>query len=234
MNLNFNPWDLLLQKYVDDLGRVNYQKWKTENPTALSEWLKEISLIKLSSLEKHQQLALWINLYNALTIAEVLATYPIKSIRPEFLGLPNWLGLWRFFQRPIYKIDNHSYSLNDIENKILRQQFNEPRIHFALVCASVGCPLLRPGAYIPEKIEEQLKEDAYGFINNPAKVRYDGEKNILYLNPILRWYRADFLKIAPSIPEYIQLYLEGAGFLSASVSIEYVPYDWSLNQRISA
>ena len=234
MNLNFNPWDLLLHKYVDDLGRVNYQRWKTENPTELREWLKEISLLNLSSLEKDQKLALWINLYNALTISEVLAMYPLKSIRPEFLGFPNWLGLWWFFQRSIFNIENHSYSLNYIEHKILRQQFNEPRIHFALVCASLGCPLLRSCAYVPEKIDQQLREDAHGFINNPAKVRYDAEKNILYLNPILRWYRADFLKVAPSVSEYIQPYFEGAGSLSPSVSIEYLPYDWSLNQQISS
>ena len=230
--INFNPWDELLHQYVDNQGRVDYQAWQTESRQKLTDWLEEIARIDLQSYpEANQRLALWLNLYNALTIGQVLTVYPIASIRPTLLGIPNWIVFIRFFQRSLYQIADRSYSLNDIEHSILRREFREPRIHFALVCASVGCPLLRNEAYLPENVQSQLENDAEHFINNPAKVYYDRTSQLLYCNPILKWYRQDFLKVAESIPQYIQNYLSTVE-LPSSTRISYLIYDWSLNQRI--
>jgi hypothetical protein len=230
--INFNPWDELLHQYVDNQGRVDYQAWQTESRQKLTDWLEEIARIDPQSYpEANQRLALWLNLYNALTIGQVLTVYPIASIRPTLLGIPNWFAFIRFFQRSLYKIGDRIYSLNDIEHGILRREFREPRIHFALVCASVGCPLLRNEAYLPESVQSQLENDAERFINNPAKVYYDRTSQLLYCNPILKWYRQDFLKVAESIPQYIQNYLSTVE-LPSSTRISYLIYDWSLNQRI--
>jgi hypothetical protein len=233
--LNFQPWDELLHQYVDSSGRVNYQAWKVESIEKLTHWLEQLSRINPEHYSNpNQQLALWINLYNALTIIQVLKHYPIDSILPKFLGIPNWLAFWRFFSRSVYSLNGKSYSLNRIEHKILRPRFQEPRIHFALVCASVGCPLLRQEAYLPERISTQLDEDARRFINNPAKVRYDSESEILYCSQIFKWYKQDFLQTANSIPEYIGTYLSFPVQINDSTPISYLDYDWSLNHRISS
>jgi hypothetical protein len=90
----------------------------------------------------------------------------------------------------------------------LRKKFNEPRIHFALVCASLGCPLLRKEAYYGETVRNQLEDDAMRFINNPDKVRYEASTQTLYCSKIFKWYKKDFLQVAASIPDYIRGYLK--------------------------
>ncbi|WP_331001337.1 DUF547 domain-containing protein [Nostoc sp. WHI] len=232
--IDFEPWDRLLRQYVDQHGRVDYGAWKKEQPQVLNDWLSSKKQLPLESNSDYlEELTLWINLYNAFTISTILERYPLKSIRPQILGLPNWLAFLWFFQRRAYEIFGNHYSLAQIENQILRDKLHEPRIHFAIVCASIGCPLLRPGAYFPEHIIQQLDEDARRFINNPEKVRYDIQSKTLYCNKIFQWYRHDFCKIAPSIPEYIGSYLKADLPLTASTPISYLHYDWSLNQRMS-
>ena len=134
-------WDQLLRRYVDQAGRVDYEAWSTHDPQTLCRWLAQQSA-DTNGREDH--LAHWINLYNAFTIQSVLSAYPIASIRPTLMGLPNWIALLRFFQRRVHRLGNELFSLAQIENRMLRQITADPRIHFAIVCASVGCPLLRP------------------------------------------------------------------------------------------
>lgn len=229
--MNLTTWHNLLQEYVNDSGQVDYQRWQVENATTLFQWLTQLSTIDLTTLESEELLAFWLNLYNALTIAEILKAYPIDSIFPKVWGIPNLFSFWAFFQRQIWSNRGYNYSLNQIEHSELRKKFPDPRIHFALVCASVGCPWLRREAYTPETVEIQLSEDAHRFINNPVKVRYLSTENCLYLSMIFRWYRQDFEKVAPSVREYVQTYLDIP--LSESITIGYLSYDWSLNQRIS-
>ena len=234
MMLNFEPWDKLLNQYVDCQGLVNYQAWKTQSTQKLTDWLQELSQINPEQYhDPNQQLALWLNLYNALVIAQVLKNYPIKSILPKFLGIPNWIAFLAFFSRPVYSINQRLYSLNNIEHGILRRKFQEPRLHFALVCAAVGCPLLRNEAYVGDRLQTQLDEDARRFINNQNKVLYDTHSKILYCSQIFKWYRQDFLKVADSIPDYLKTYLSPAPEFDAATPIRYLDYNWNLNQRIS-
>ena len=200
----------------------------------LTDWLQELSEINLESLNPKQQLALWLNLYNALVIQQVLQNYPLKSILPIFLGIPNWLAFWRFFSRRVYTIDGNRYSLNNIEHDVIRSQFSDPRIHFALVCAAMGCPLLRNEAYQSDRLEAQLEEDAKRFINNSDKVYYDSGDQVLYCSKIFKWYEQDFIQVSESIAEYIQTYSTKDIPLNKSVTIKYLDYDWNLNQRISS
>jgi hypothetical protein len=229
--INFATWDKLLRQYVDSHGRVNYSAWKAESYQILNQWLADIKQEDITSTNSDEQLASWINLYNAFTIASILENYPITSIQPKIFGIPNWLAFAWFFYRPTHKVGNSYYYLNQIEHRILRQKFNEPRIHFALVCASVGCPLLRNEAYYPEIIRAQLEDDAIRFINNPDKVRYDLSTQTLYCSQIFKWYKSDFLKVAPSIPDYIRSYLKSDIVIPEEVAIAYLDYDWNLNQQ---
>ncbi|MBI4785346.1 MAG: DUF547 domain-containing protein [Oscillatoriophycideae cyanobacterium NC_groundwater_1537_Pr4_S-0.65um_50_18] len=232
--INFDVWNDLLHQYVDRQGQVDYRTWKSQQPLALANWLAGLESLDLNpNLTRDQQLALWINLYNAFTVSTVLERYPIASIRPVIGGIPNWIAFLWFFQRRIYRFSNQIYSLAQIENEILRRRLQEPRIHFAIVCASVGCPLLRNQAYVPEQINQQLEEETHRFIHNPDKVRYDAPTGQLYCSKIFKWYQQDFIQAAGSIAGYIRLYRPDIPE-TASNAIAYLDYDWSLNQRISS
>jgi hypothetical protein len=224
-------WDHLLHHYVDRAGRVDYEAWTTHHPQTLARWLAQQS----ADTHGHQDhLAHWINLYNAFTIQAVLSAFPITSIRPTLMGLPNWIAFLRFFQRRVHRLGSECFSLAQIENRMLRQRTGDPRIHFAIVCASVGCPLLRHEAYTPEGVEEQLEDDVTRFINNPTKVRFDAGERTLYCSKIFQWYKADFLAVAPSLPAYILPRLRGVSPPDHEPRIVFLPYDWSLNQRMSS
>lgn len=229
--IDFAIWDDLLQRYVDDFGRVNYQRWKDESADVLKEWLGTLAGVDLAAVtDGDARLALWLNAYNAIAIAQVLEVYPIDSIRPKVFGIPNWLAFLDFFTRSTSTIAGKKYSLNQIEHGILRPSFAEPRIHFALVCASVGCPLLRRGAYFPQSVRTQLEADAKRFIHNPDKVRYDAGKKTLYLSKIFQWYGEDFVKAAGSVAGYVGGYLGADAVLGDEWAIVFLPYDWNLNR----
>ena len=229
--IDLRIWDELLQRYVDDLGRVNYQRWKVEGADVLRVWLESLADVDLADFtDADARLALWLNAYNAIAISQVLEVYPIASIRPKVLGIPNWLSFLDFFTRSNTIIGGKKYSLNQIEHAILRPEFAEPRIHFALVCASVGCPLLRRGAYFPESVRTQLEADASRFIHNPDKVRYDAQKKTLYLSKIFKWYGEDFVKAAGSVAEYVGGYLGPEAAVGDGWAIVFLPYDWNLNR----
>jgi hypothetical protein len=232
--LNFTPWDSMLQEYVDDQGRVDYRRWQQEASGALGDWLKSLRGVALPRLASEEKLALLINLYNALVIQQVLEKYPIESIRPTVLGVPNWFAFWRFFNRPLFSLDGESVSLDNLEHDILRQEFKEPRIHFAVVCAAMGCPILRNEAYLPDIVEAQLETDANRFIHNSDKVRFESDGDILYYSKIFKWYEKDFLRVAPSVPDYIGQYLSDVPGVANPKEVIYLPYDWSLNQRTSS
>ena len=230
--LNLATWDNLLRKYVNDQGQVAYGSWQQESLSELEQWLTDVSNVDWQELDQTQAIAFLLNLYNALTIRQVLYQYPIDSIRPKVLGIPNWLTFLRFFTQTVYTLNDHPLSLNTIEHGILRQQYPESRIHFALVCASVGCPLLRPEAYVPDRLTAQLEADGERFINNPDKVRYDAASQTLFCSKIFKWYETDFLAVAGSIPTYISRYSKAQ--MPTSVTVAYLPYSWDLNQYQSA
>ncbi len=230
MMIDLTTWDALLRSYVDGTGRVDYRAWKSDHPRTLSDWLALQSPITHG---RQDHLAHWINLYNAFTIQAVLSRYPIASIRPSLLGLPNWIGFLRFFQEEVHRLGSQCFSLAQIENRMLRQHSKDPRIHFAIVCASLGCPLLRAEAYTPERVEQQLQDDLIRFLNNPGKVRLDAATGILHCSRIFQWYRTDFLAESPSIAAYILPHLQGVTDSQRPPRLAFLPYDWSLNQRMS-
>ncbi|MEL7331108.1 MAG: DUF547 domain-containing protein [Cyanobacteria bacterium J06560_2] len=238
--VDFTAWDTLLSTYVE-AGQVDYARWKAESVTTLDQWLAEVSNTHTDELDQPSATAFFINLYNALAIRQVLKKYPIESIRPMLLGVPNMASFLLFFKQEIYTLHNAKngaqLSLDGIEHGILRKQYSDPRMHFALVCVSQGCPRLRASAYTPHRLDAQLEEDAHRFINNPNKVKYEQSNNTLYCSKIFKWYEKDFIgqssRQSNSVASYIQLYLPEEN-IPSEVSIEYLPYSWQLNQRISS
>jgi hypothetical protein len=220
-------FDQVLQKYVNSQGRVNYAGLKN-NPGTLESYLDLLAVNAPSDRATFQTgLAFWINAYNALTIKGVLDHYPITSVRKvkPFGG---------FFSRIKFQVGGRSYTLNDIEHGIIRYEFGDPRIHFVLICASLGCPIMENRAFFPETLEERLDIAAAKFINNPEKVRLDRENGILYLSQIFEWYAEDFEDTHDSVINFISEYLPevDAAFLKGKeVQIQYVQYDWSLNAQ---
>jgi hypothetical protein len=220
-------FDQVLQKYVNSQGRVNYAGLKN-NPGTLESYLDLLAVNAPSDRATFQTgLAFWINAYNALTIKGVLDHYPTTSVRKIKL-------FGGFFSRIKFQVGGRSYTLDNIEHDIIRSEFGDPRIHFALVCASLGCPILENRSFVPETLEERLDNATANFINNPEKVRLDRENRVLYLSQIFEWYAEDFEDTHDSVINFISEYLPevDAAFLKGKeVQIQYVQYDWSLNAQ---
>ena len=218
-------FDQVLQKYVDSQGRVDYAGLKSD-PGTLESYLDLLAVNAPSDKATFQTgLAFWINAYNALTIKGVLDHYPTTSVRKIRL-------FGGFFSRIKFQVGGRSYTLDNIEHDIIRYEYGDPRIHFALVCASLGCPILEKRVFVPETLEERLDNATAKFINNSEKVRLDRENRVLYLSKIFEWYAEDFEDTHDSVINFIAEYLPetDAAFLKKEkVQLQYLEYDWSLN-----
>lgn len=224
-------WDRVVKKHVNAIGEVNYGALKTDRADldAYVKLLGEISPENKPALfpSKAHELAYYINAYNAFTTAGVVNGYPTKSVRD--LGM-----LFGFFRRYDYVMGGRRISLSSLENDIIRSaRFSEPRIHFAIVCASLSCPKVAAEAYTGEKLEQQLTAAAKQFVNERRNVYV--QANSVTLSEIFKWYEKDFLAKAPGgILEFAKLYaseeLKSAlDKLPKGVKLRYFDYDWSIN-----
>lgn len=224
-------WDRLLKKYVDNKGMVNYTAWQasTDDSIALDRYLNLLSSSNGEGSAK-EKLAYWINAYNAVTIKGILREYPTSSIRNHtatFFGYNIWKNLKLI-------VGDKQYSLDEMEHKVLRKM-NEPRIHFAIVCASIGCPPLRSEAYLAEKLDQQLTTNAKRFFEDSSKFQYQSASQTFLASPILDWFKEDFgnstaerLKtIAPWLPTAAAQETAAAG----AGSFTFKDYDWQLNDQ---
>ncbi|MDX1623511.1 MAG: DUF547 domain-containing protein [Gemmatimonadota bacterium] len=227
-------WDdyaSVLDRYVDD-GRVDYGRWKAERPSAWARLLAWLEAADPAAWPIDRRRAFWINAYNIRVIAGVLERYPIESVRE--VGL---LGgrIRGFFSREEHPVAGEERTLDEIEKEILLEPpLFDPRIHWALVCASKGCPELRPEPYRAGKLDMQLDFQARTYLNGPAGHRLDRGRRTLHLTRIFDWYDDDFEDAAGSVREYAARYLTGAAAKAArdpDWEIEYLEYDWSLNDR---
>ena len=221
-------YDTLLKRYVTLDGLVAYKQWKTNDEATLDAYLQAMGEVHPDQLaDSAEKLAFWINVYNALTIKAILHFYPIKSIKDR-VG-PTY-SVWKDYKIAIAGV---SYSLDTIEHNILRKR-NEPRIHFAIVCASYGCPPLRNEAFTGDRLDEQLTTISQLFFSSPDRFRIDSARKIVYLSAILNWYKGDFGKdqralldaIKPYAPIETRVLLEQNG-----LRIKYTDYDWRLNDQ---
>ncbi len=232
-SIDHSAWNHLLKKYVDQEGQVNYKTWKASKTdvASLDSYLATLSKAsRTKGSSKQSKLAFWINAYNAVTIKGILREYPTTSIRnhtAKFFGYNIWKNL-------LLPVGAAPVSLDDIEHQILRKM-GEPRIHFAIVCASKGCPSLLNQAYTKEKVDQQLDENAKNFFANTNNFRYDVSSQRFYLSSILSWFAEDFGKDQASQLKTIAKFLPTPEATKAAtnnaVSLSFLDYDWNLNQQ---
>jgi hypothetical protein len=226
-------WTRLLRLYVRN-GFVDYAGLKRDGQADLNAYLHALESVgraDFDSWNREQQLGYWINAYNAYTVRLILDHYPVKSIRSIGL-LP--LAAFRHRFIPLQGLRGKALSLNDIENEILRKEFQEPRIHFAIVCASKSCPSLRSDAYRGPDLEQQLDDSARAFIRDGRKNRFDAGSRTLYLSSIFKWFREDFERSAKTVPEFVARYADDStanALHAGDIRQEFLAYDWSLNGR---
>jgi len=213
-------FDSLLQKNVDKTGRVDYQSLKN-NETLLDNYLAYIQNNEpTKEWSSNKKKAFWINTYNAYTIKIILNNYPLKSIRDiKIDGETAW-------KIPFVKIGQKRYTLDQIEHKILRKKFNDPRIHVGINCASVSCPRLWNFAFTEDNIASSLDNLMKVFINDTTRNKIS--KNNVALSEIFNWFSKDFIKNG-TIISYLNTY--AAIKISEKASIKYLTYDWSLNKK---
>ena len=217
--MNHDDWDSLLKKHVSKSGKVNYQGF-IKDRVDLQNYLNDLSGHPPGeNWLENEKLAYWINAYNAFTVKLIVDNYPLKSIREISDGLPMINSTWDI---KFFKINNVDFDLNTIEHEVLRKQFNEPRIHFAINCASVSCPKLRNEAYFSNSLNTQLEEQAFGFINSDKNIINEQETK---LSKIFDWFRSDFVKEV-ELEDYLKKYKP---LLKKENKVEYLEYDWSLN-----
>jgi len=231
-SFDHSGFDALLRRHVAE-GLVDYDAFAAA--PELRSYLAALARFDPEALPPDERLALWINAYNAYTIHLINVKGERESIRNinKALGLFKLKGPW---QEPIAHVGGRSLSLDQIEHEIIRKRFQEPRIHFALVCAALGCPPLRSEAFVGARLDEQLEDQARRFIlRSPAKNSVDVERRTVRVSPILDWYREDFGGTDAALGRYLAgLYPEGPQrqlLSSGRFELETTDYDWTLNSQ---
>lgn len=207
-------WNDLLQKNVSVNGNVDYKSFKTQEAT-LDIYLNELSKqIPQKNWSKNATLAYWINVYNAYTVKLILSNYPIKSIKD--IDNP--------WSKKFFTLTNKKYSLEEVEHEILRKM-NEPRIHFAINCASYSCPNLLNEAYTESKLETQLDKAAKSFINDSSKNKITSKE--VKISQIFNWFASDFKSKNSGIIDFLNNY--STVKIDKKAKIKYLEYNWNLN-----
>ena len=225
-------WTQVLQKYVKN-GRFDYKGLKSDESTfaKYQKQLTSVTLAELSEWSREQKLAYWINAYNAYTIRSIIDHYPVKSIKK----IP---GVWKKLK---FHAGGEKITLDDIEHKKLRAELKEPRIHFAINCASIGCPVISDEAYRANDLEAQLEKSVNAMLTNTSQFRLDRKKKRIHLSKVLDWFRDDFTAYKrvnnygknSGIISFLLRYLpesDQSFIKSNKLTIKWLDYDWSLNE----
>ncbi len=237
--VDHSAWDKLLKSYVkpdpSGLNRIDYKAFKANGHGALKDYIAMLEGVDVTRLGRSEQFAYWVNLYNAKTIDIVLEHYPVPSIKKINLGGSLFSvvtgGPW---DAKVVKVNGIKLSLNDIEHKILRPLFGDPRAHYVVHCASVGCPNLARDAFNGSELDRQLEHAAKAYINNPRGVTIAGGK--VTVSSIYNWYGEDFGGSEKAILKHLLRYADAelAAKLRSINSIDNYEYDWSLNDADAA
>lgn len=212
-SFNHDAWNKLLQTHVSEKGYVNYEDFKITRPQLL-DYIQLLSKnTPTESWSKEAVLAYWINAYNAMTIDLILRHYPLKSIK----------DIKNPWDQRYWKLGEKWYNLNEIEHDILRKM-DEPRIHFAIVCASISCPSLQNEAYTPDHLENQLTQATKAFLRDNTKNNMS--KTNLELSKIFQWFAKDFMHNGTLI-DFLNIYSDVQ--ISAKAKKRFKDYDWNLN-----
>lgn len=233
--IDHSAWSRFLGRYLrlapDGISRVAYGEIDARNIRLLKGYIAGLSGLRISDYGRPEQFAYWINLYNAVTVAVVLDHYPVASIMDIDISPSGFTrGPWR---RKLLRVEGEALSLDDIEHRILRPIWKDPRIHFAVNCASLGCPNLAATAFVAEKMDDMLDAATRAYVNHPRGAQVAGGK--LYLSTLFKWYGADFGNEV-AIVNFVRRYAGTA--LAASLGgigrFSDGGYDWALNDCVMA
>jgi hypothetical protein len=227
----YTEWNALLAKYVDDQGRVDYGRLKG-TPEDLARFERVFAAVAASSPKKtpakyptkEARLAYYLDAYNVLVWKNVLGRIGPGS---KFTNVDK--EKISFFYSTEFLVGDDKLNLLDLENKIIRPTFKDGRVHMALNCASGGCPMLPREAFTPDKVDQQLSREARKFVNEPRNVSFDAATKRLRLSHIFDWYKEDFGKEPAKVIDWINHYRDPASQIPSDAKIEYVDYDWTLN-----
>ena len=229
--LDFTAWDGLLRRVVvagaDGINRVDYAALAGPERAALDVVVAALAAVEIDGYSRPQQFAYWINLYNAVTLQVVAAHWPVASIRDIDIS-PGWFadGPW---DAEVVTVAGTALTLNDIEHRILRPIWRDPRIHYAVNCASLGCPNLAAAAYTAAGIETRLEAAARAFVNHPRGL--DVGQGRVTVSKIYDWYLEDFGGSEAGLIGHLSRYAEPAlrDRLRAAGAIDEAAYDWRVN-----
>lgn len=213
--------DAAMKQYVVN-GMVDYAGLKA-NRAGLDAYIEETSAVSeadFKSWSEAQQLAFLINVYNAETVQLILDNYPLKSIKE----IGNFISTAQ--DKKVVTLFGKATTLNYVEHDLLRANYSEPRIHFAIVCAAISCPALRSEAFVADKLEAQLTDQAKNFFTDQSKNEYRDGK--LQLSKIFDWFKGDFTKGGKSIAEYVNPWFPED---VSDADVEFKDYDWDLNKQ---
>ena len=232
--VNHQDWNDFLANNVvladDGINRIAYATVSKQDKEKLQSYIAAMQKVPVSQLTRDEQLAYWINLYNAVTVSVVLEHYPVATIRdidisPGFFADGPW-------GKKLLNVEGKALSLNDIEHGILRPIWKDPRIHYAVNCASVSCPDLSATAYSAENMSQQLDNAAVRYIAHPRAVRFTDEGVIV--SSIYSWFQHDFGMQESDVIKHIQQYAsrDVANKLNGTMFFAGDEYDWSLNDSL--
>lgn len=210
----FRNADSFFKTYVED-GKVDYKRIYSER-SLINKLYSSLAEIRTDNLNTSEEKAFYINAYNIITIYSVLDHYPVKSV----------MDIQGFFNELEHPVAGKKLTLDQLEKSILMKKFFDPRLHFVLVCGAMSCPPLAGFAYLPDNLDNQIKQMTEKALNNPEFLKKTDSG--FQLSKIFKWYNSDFLNSAGSLPEYINKYRKEK--LPENYEIRYYEYDWSLNQ----
>jgi len=229
--VDHGAWDRLLEAHVqrgpEGVARFSYRKVTPDERKALDAYVARLTALRPTKLRRVEQFAYWVNLYNALTVRLVLDHPAAKSIRD--IDLSPGLFAGGPWDAKLVRIEGRPVSLNDIEHRILRPIFDDPRIHYALNCASIGCPDLQSDAFTAENREKLLDRGARAFVNHPRGVRVTGTR--LVVSSLYVWFMQDFGGSEEEVIDHLRRYADPRlrKRLEPVTEIADHVYDWSLN-----
>lgn len=220
----------VLRDVVDERGYVDYAAL-VAGPEPLNDYLRRLAATDPANLSDADRLAFWLNTYNAYTLKLIVEHYPVESIRDvvggAFVPLVNTP-----FKVEFVTVAGEVMTLDDVEHGTIRKEFDEPRIHFALVCAAQSCPPLRAEAYVGDRLDAQLDEQARRFLTNDAKNRVPADDDTVELSKIFSWFKGDFGGNDTALQAFLAPYFDGdvrAKLEQGTYDVDFTSYDWSLN-----
>ncbi len=229
-------WNAFLNKHVvtgpNGVNRLPYGRIAAQDLRKLVAYIDHLSFIQIGNYNRSEQLAYWINLYNALTVQLILRRYPVKSILDLNIS-PGWLSVGPWGKK-LLRIEGEEISLDDIEHRILRPIWRDNRVHYGVNCASIGCPNVAKTAYTGATVNTALTRAARSYINGGRGVNFDDGE--LYVSSIYKWFVADFGGNAAGVIAHLKKYAAPAlaAKLKNARNISGYQYDWSLNETPSS